>query len=154
MMAGMQEYNEHDPVDNILSLAHKLSNRIGGAFYNEVETKFGVTLAEWRVIMTLAHHPGSMAIDITNRWAMDKMAVNRAIKKLESQNRLVRARNAEDRRSFNLSLTKTGRQLYQRIVPTANERYHELVSVLSHDELVALSNQLTRLIDRAENLDD
>ena len=144
---------DHDPADNILSLVHRLSNRIGGAFYSEVETQFGLSLGEWRVIMTLAHQPGSTAIDITNRWAMDKMAVNRAIKKLENLQHLKRRQNPNDRRSYNLSLTPTGRELYDKIVPTANNRYHELVSVLSHDELAGLNDQLSRLIDRAELLD-
>ena len=84
---------------------------------------------------------------------MDKMAVNRAIKRLERQGHLKRRQNPDDRRSFNLSLTPSGTELYELIVPSANNRYHELVSVLSHDELAILNDQLTRLIDQAEQLD-
>ena len=97
MNSDKHRNSEHDPADNILSMVHQLSNRIGGAFYSQVEARFGVSLGEWRVIMTLAQHPGSTAIDINNRWAMDKMAVNRAIKKLEKQRRLNRRQNPSDR---------------------------------------------------------
>ena len=40
--------------DKPLSLVHVLSNRIGRAFHGEIETKFGITIAEWRVLLTLA----------------------------------------------------------------------------------------------------
>jgi len=152
MNSNKHRKSEHDPADNILSMVHQLSNRIGGAFYSQVEARFGVSLGEWRVIMTLAQHPGSTAIDITNRWAMDKMAVNRAIKKLEKQGHLNRRQNPNDRRSYLLSLTPSGKELYDRIVPAANDRYHELVSVLSHDELLDLNDRLSRLIKHAEQL--
>lgn len=135
-----------------LSLVHILSNRIGRAFYTEIETKFGVSISEWRVILTLATQPGVTAAEITNQWAMEKMAVNRAIQRLVDTDIVSRTRDPEDRRSYQLALTSKGDRLYQQIAPASNKRYAELVSAVSPDELDSLVNTLQKMIARAEEL--
>ena len=140
--------------DNILSLIHILSNRISRAFSSEVEPRFKITLAEWRVILSLANNPDASAIDITNRWSMDKMAVNRAIRKLEDTGSIKRTRNPKDRRSLVLKLTAKGRRLYDEIVPAANNRYQDIISVLSRNDLHQLGDKLSRLMQQAETLEN
>ena len=138
--------------DKPLSLVHMLSNRISRAFFDEVETKYGVSLAEWRVILTLVSEPGVSGADITNRWAMEKMAVNRAIQRLVDAGNVARTRDPEDRRSYRLSLTPKGTKLYEKIAPTANKRYAELISSVPREELDALVATLRTMIARAEEL--
>lgn len=138
--------------DKPLSLVHMLSNRISRAFFDEVETKYGVSLAEWRVILTLVSEPGVSGADITNRWAMEKMAVNRAIQRLVDAGNVARTRDLEDRRSYRLSLTAKGTKLYEKIAPTANKRYAELISSVPPEELDALVATLRTMIARAEEL--
>jgi DNA-binding MarR family transcriptional regulator len=135
-----------------LSLVHILSNRIGRAFYSEVETKYGVTIAEWRVMMTLAVEPGVTAAEITNRWAVEKMAVNRAIQRLIDNDHVSRTRDPNDRRSYQLALTAKGTKLYDKITPQADKRYNELVSAISEDELNTMVGALQKMIRRAEEL--
>ena len=138
--------------DKPLSLVHILSNRIGRAFYSEVETKFGVTIAEWRVMLTLASEPGVSAAEITNSWAMEKMSVNRAIQRLIDNGNVSRSRDPEDGRSYRLSLTAKGRNLYARIAPAANKRYTEIISSVSAEELDIVVAALQKMIVRAEEL--
>lgn len=138
--------------DKPLSLVHILSNRIGRAFYSEVEAKFGVSIAEWRVMLTLASEPGVTAAEITNRWAIEKMAVNRAIQRLVDNGHVSRTRDPDDRRSYRLALTAKGDKLYEKIAPHANKRYRELVSSVSNDELRSLVATLQKMIRRAEEL--
>ena len=138
--------------DKPLSLVHILSNRIGRAFYSEVETKFGVTIAEWRVMLTLASDPGVSAAEITNSWAMEKMSVNRAIQRLIDNSNVSRSRDPEDGRSYRLSLTAKGRKLYVRIAPAANKRYTEIISSVSAEELDIVVAALQKMIVRAEEL--
>ena len=138
--------------DKPLSLVHMLSNRISRAFFDEVETKYGVSIAEWRIILTLVSEPGLSAADITNRWAMEKMSVNRAIQRLVDSGNVARSRDPEDRRSYRLTLTAKGRKLYEKIAPSANKRYAELTSAISGEELEALVATLRKMISRAEEL--
>lgn len=135
-----------------LSLVHILSNRIGRAFYSEVETKFGVTIAEWRVMLTLAAEPEISAAEITNRWAIEKMAVNRAIQRLVDSGYVSRTRDPDDRRSYRLTITPKGGKLYDKIAPVANKRYAELTSAVSSEELDSLVAVLQKMIRRAEDL--
>ncbi len=143
---------EDEPTENILTLIHILSNRITRAFSAEVEPKFGISLPEWRVIMTLAWHETSSANDISAIWSLDKMTANRAIRKLEEAELVLRRRSTDDRRRFDLSLTPRGRRLYEKIVPAANERYQDIVSVLSRDDLHVLGDRLSKLLRQAESL--
>jgi DNA-binding MarR family transcriptional regulator len=135
-----------------LSLVHILSNRIGRAFYGEVETKYGVTIAEWRVMLTLAAEAGVSAAEITNRWAIEKMAVNRAIQRLVDNGHVSRTRDPDDRRSYQLALTAKGNKLYEKIMPQADKRYNELISAVSEDELNTMVEALRKMIRRAEEL--
>lgn len=138
--------------DKPLSLVHILSNRIGRAFYSEVETKFGVSLAEWRVMLTLASEPEVTAAEITTRWAIEKMAVNRAIQRLVDNGHVSRTRDPDDRRSYRLTLTAKGSRLYEKIAPHANKRYRELISSVSGEELDTMVATLQKMIRRAEEL--
>ena len=135
-----------------LTLVHVLSNRISRSYYSEVEAKFGVSVAEWRVLLTVAHEPGITAAEITSYWAMEKMAVNRAIRRLVGDGYMDRARNPEDGRSYRLSLTGKGRELYEKVLPAAGDRYRELISALSKDEREAWLASLRKMIARADEL--
>ncbi len=135
-----------------LSLVHVLSSRIGRAFYSEIETRYGISIAEWRVVITIEAEPGICAAEITNRWALEKMSVNRAIQRLDKAGYVSRTRDPDDGRSYRLALTDEGRALYARIAPAANARYNELMSVLDDDESAALLAALNKLIEKAETL--
>lgn len=138
--------------DKPLSLIHVLSNRIGRAFHGEIETKFGITISEWRVLMTLTSEKGVSAAEITNRWAMEKMMVNRAIQRLVDNGCITRERDPNDRRRYRLALTTKGRKLYDKIALTTNKRYNELMSAIDSDETDALVRALQKIIQRAEQL--
>lgn len=138
--------------DKPLSLIHVLSNRIGRAFHGEIETKFGITISEWRVLMTLTSEKGVSAAEITNRWAMEKMMVNRAIQRLVDNDCITRERDPNDRRRYRLALTTKGRKLYDKIALTTNKRYNELMSAIDSDETDALVRALQKIIQRAEQL--
>jgi len=138
-----------ETASDLLSDVHVLANLIGRAFAGQLDGSFGISVPEWRVLLTLARQPGLTAAEITSRWAMDKMAISRAIQRLEGVGHIGRDRNPSDRRSFKLSLTASGKALHQKILPTANQRYREFVSCLSRDELANLRNSVEKLIAHA-----
>ena len=138
--------------DDLLSNVHVLANLIGRAFSGQLDGTFGMSVPEWRVLLTLARHPGLTAAEITNRWAMDKMAISRAIQRLENDGHISRDRNPSDRRSYKLAMTNSGHALHQKIVPAANKRYREFVSGLSREELAGLRSSMEKLIAQAGNL--
>ena len=138
--------------DKPLSLVHVLSNRVERAFYVEIERKFGVTLAEWRVLLTLTSEPGVSAAEITNRWAMEKMSVNRVIQRLVNRRFVTRDRDPDDARSYKLEMTTKGRELYEKIAPSVEKRDSELMAAIDSDAVDAMVRALQKIIRRAEEL--
>lgn len=138
--------------DDVLSGVHVLANLIGHGFADYLEQAHGLTVADWRVLLSLGREPGLTAADITARWAMDKMAISRAIRRLAAEGLIQRRRNPKDRRSYRLSLTGKGRTLHRAVLPGATARYREFVDCLSRSELDGLRTALAKLIARAETL--
>lgn len=144
--------HSEESASDLLSDVHVLANLIGRAFSGLLDSSFGMSVPEWRVMLTLARQPGLTAAEITSRWAMDKMAISRAIQRLEADGHIGRHRNPSDRRSYRLSLTASGEALYQKILPAANTRYREFVSCLTREELASLRASIEKLIAHAESL--
>lgn len=131
--------------DHILVLCHMLSNRIGKAFAPLMEEQ-GLTVAEWRVIMTLSLHGVTSGQEISNRWAMEKMAVNRAITNLEERGLIEKKRNEKDRRHLDLMFTTAGQALNDKLTPLTNEHYFKLTACLDSAEKKELGDALTKMI--------
>jgi len=140
--------------DDLLSEVHVLANLISRAFAGKLDRSFGMSVAEWRVMLTLHRHPGLTAAEITSRWAMDKMAISRAIQRLRAAGYVRRDRDPDDRRSFRLSLTDPGTRLHQSVLPMANDRYRAFLSCLSREESATLRQALRKLIAQAETFRD
>src|SRR5215510_12237391 len=98
----------HVPADNVLAAIHVVSNRISRAFYADIEARHGISLPEWRVMLTLARHPGMAAMAVAALWGMDKMAISRAVRRLERRNLVRRTPAPDDRRRWVLELTPEG----------------------------------------------
>ena len=141
--------SDHEPV---LASIHVLSNRITRAFESRLDGEHGLSVPEWRVLLSLSREPGLTATEIQGRWAMDKMAVSRAVRRLESAGNVRRKAHPSDGRSFVLELTAKGTRLFEKILPTADERYREILSGLSRGELGKLARILNKLIDRTDHL--
>ncbi len=140
--------------DNLLALIHVLSRQIGRAFHARINAEFDVTIAEWRVLLSLDQFPGATANEIAETWAMEKMAVSRAVRRLERMGRITRHVKPGDRRSYALAMTGDGKRLFERVVPAANARYREITSAATRDELAVVSRVLTRLAGQARDLAD
>jgi DNA-binding MarR family transcriptional regulator len=138
--------------DNVLGLVHVLSSLIGRAFHGHVALRHRISLPEWRVLVTLANHPGSTAAEIVERWAMQPMMASRAIRQLKHRGWVERKVRRDDRRSYALWLSEKGRQAYRRVRPSANQRYHQIVGSLAPRELAALERALHRLTQRTRRL--
>jgi len=95
---------------------------------------------------------GLTAKDIHERWAMDKMAVSRAVRRLVSQGRVKRNKNPGDARSYVLAITKKGTRLFQKILPSADARYHEILSGLTVQEQRSLKRILKKLNDHTDRI--
>lgn len=124
-----------------------LSNRISQAIADRYEEKFSLSLPEWRMIAVLGEESDLSAAEVSQRTAMDKVAVSRAVKNLLATGRLERHFSNDDRRRSVLSLSTKGREVYQKVLPLALSYETTLLSGLSAKEQEFLDNILNKLDD-------
>ena len=148
------------PDDDTLELEHflpyrlsVLSNTVSQAIARAYESRFDLSIPEWRVMAVVARYPGISAVDVVTRTAMDKVAVSRAVTRLVDAGRVSRRHDASDRRRVRLQLSPAGRAVYRKVVPVARRYERELVSSLSAQDLGQLDALLQKLLDRARVLE-
>jgi DNA-binding MarR family transcriptional regulator len=145
-----------DPAHPVLDLEHflpyrlsVLTNRISAdiaAFYQQ---RFGLSVTEWRAMAILGRYPGVSGMDVTERTAMDKVAVSRAVNALIDRGLVNRVFDSADRRRSILSLSDSGQAVYDEVAPLALKLEASLLESLDADERATLWRLLDKL-DAAE----
>ncbi len=142
-----------------LSLRHstffrllQLVNLTAKPFARLHERRHRISLTEWRVLLGLADQPGISAAEIGELLGLDKMAISRAVRALETQGRLERTPDPNDARRASLRLTEAGSALHREIMPSAVAREAEMFSVLCPAERAQLDALLDRLLTQARAL--
>lgn len=123
-------------------LAARLSQSLA-AIYGE---RFGITIAEWRVVAHLARNGGVSVREIQRRVRMDKVKVSRAVGRLEAAGLVAKKTATADRRLLELALTDEGRRVYGEIVPLALAFEREALAALSPEEERTFRDLLDRLL--------
>jgi DNA-binding MarR family transcriptional regulator len=122
-----------------------LSNRLSQAIARHYETRFGLSVTEWRVMAVLGLEPGLSASEVAERTAMDKVAVSRAVNALLGDDRLERQFHGNDRRRSILRLSEAGQAIYDAIVPMALGFEAVLLADLTAEEREQLDRLLHKL---------
>ncbi len=126
-----------------------LSNRISADIAGFYRERFGLAVTEWRAMAILGRYPGASGMDITERTAMDKVAVSRAINSLIDRGLVQREFDRADRRRSILTLTAAGQDVYDQIAPLALRLEASLLASLDDGERELLWRLLDKL-DAAE----
>lgn len=121
-----------------------LSNTVSGRIAKSYAEQFRLTIPEWRVMAVLGRFPGLTAAEVTERTAMDKVQVSRAVARLKKTHRIELRAVEGDRRARHLFLSGEGQAVYAEIVPLARDYERRVTAGLSVNERV----QLDRLLDK------
>ncbi|ASR52414.1 MAG: MarR family winged helix-turn-helix transcriptional regulator [Blastomonas fulva] len=128
------------------------SNAISDLIAREYRSRFGLKIAEWRVMAVLGDVGEATQRELVAATRMDKVAVNRATKALGERALIQRAPNMSDGRSHHLALTDTGRALYAEIMPLALQMETQVIQVLDPQEQAQFSRMLGKLLTQADSL--
>lgn len=126
-----------------------LSNRVSDAIARVYSDRYDLGRTEWRVMAVLGRYPDLSANEVTQRTAMDKVAVSRAVGSLVESGRVVRQVDGEDRRRSVLRLSEEGTRLYDEIAPLALGFQQRLLGGMDAEERALLF----RLLDRLDELE-
>ena len=128
------------------------SNAVSDLIARAYRGKFALKIPEWRLMAVLGEVASATQRELVVATAMDKVTVNRASKALEERDLIGRAPNMADGRSHHLTLTTTGRELYDQIVPMALSIEAQLATVLGSGEAKMLEAMLAKLRSQAAAL--
>jgi DNA-binding MarR family transcriptional regulator len=129
-----------------------LSNTLGKGAVRLYARRYGVSLAEWRLLAALAPAAPSSVNALALAIRTDKSWVSRTASALVERGLLEVKKVPSDARRLDIQLTSAGRALYARILPAATRRQRRLLSALSANELKSLERILDKLQRRADTL--
>ena len=107
--------------------ADRLSNGLAAQYRRE----YGISVAEWRVLVHLLGAGDVSVRDIEKRVHLEKSKISRAASKLQRDGYISKDINDTDRRLVQLALTQKGQDLMARLVPLATAYQAKLESLLS-----------------------
>src|SRR5512138_319640 len=122
-------------------LPYRLSvttNRVSRAFAAHYEQEFGISIPEWRAVAVLGAFAPLSSNEICDRTAMDKAKVSRAVASLLKRGLIEREAHATDQRLIQLTLSRTGRKIYEAIIPRARAIEAEVTKGLSKSDIAQL----------------
>ncbi len=122
-----------------------LSERISKRLAVYYETEFGLSMAEWRVLVHLSRCPLVSVREIHNCVNLEKFRVSRAVRKLEVRKMLRKSESAQDQRLLNIALTAKGRDVLAQIVTFALSFEKTLMAALEQQEADVLKSTFETL---------
>jgi DNA-binding MarR family transcriptional regulator len=118
----------------------------------QVYDKYGIGIPEWRVLVTLGQFGVMTGKAVGAHTHMHKTKVSRAVAQLEARKFVTRKANRADLREAFLSLTPTGRSVYEELAPRAREFTEKLSEVISASDRSAFDRAVALLTQRSAEL--
>ncbi len=125
-----------------------VSRRLSRIFEERYRDRFGISVAEWRVVAHLAQSGAVSVREIVARTDMEKSRVRRAAARLEAAGYVAKCAHSGDRRLVELTLTGKGKAMMAEIGPIAETFNAEILAGLGPDA-GAFRRALDRLLATA-----
>ena len=125
---------------------NRLAAEVSAALSSEYQERYGLDIPEWRVLATLGfrNEPCS-AQYIAHCTRTHKSTISRAVTSLMQRQLVERVENEEDRREYQLRLTRKGSALYRELIPRLLRREQEILSCLSAQERKDFAHALGKI---------
>ena len=119
-----------------------LANRVSRDFSRLYRSRYGISIAEWRIVAHLSQAQGPVSVgEICRRVELEKSKVSRAASRLHEKGFVLKVPSQTDRRLVELSLTEAGHDMIRTLAPLAASFQEELLQSLGprrHDFTAAL----------------
>jgi DNA-binding MarR family transcriptional regulator len=113
-----------------------------------------ITTGQWSALRVLWRADGISQVELADRMMVEKASLTALIKSLAKQGLITRARNTEDRRMFNITVTAAGRRLESRLLPLVSKINRRATQHLSAAEVDKLHHLLAKVMINLQNLSD
>ena len=142
---------------------NRLASEVSTALSSEYHTRYGLDIPEWRVMATLGlRHEACSAQYFAHCTRTHKSTISRAVTALMRRQLVERVENKNDRREFDLRLTRKGRTLYEQLIPRLQRKEQEIMACLTRQEQrdfahmlgkIETSLKLVQTIEQADGAD-
>jgi DNA-binding MarR family transcriptional regulator len=129
-----------------------LSHTVSRAFSSVYADRFGLTIAEWRVLANVGAAGALTAGEIAERSSLDKPKVTRALQRMAERRLIVRSTGRADRRQAHIRLSAAGERMFRAISRLALDWERQLIGALSPEQAQAFDAAVGRLSARAKAL--
>jgi DNA-binding MarR family transcriptional regulator len=132
---------------------HVVANLLSRGAELRYRREFGVSLWEWRTIALLGASDEPLSLGHLARAAgIDKSQMSRVVSGLAKRRVVLRSTHPGDGRGIRLSLSASGKRLYEGLIRAAGERDAVFRNCLSKGEKEAFERVLAKLAGRARAL--
>ena len=127
---------------------NRLAAEVSSALSSEYRERYGLDIPEWRVLATLGFRNDACSAQyIAHCTRTHKSTISRAVTALMTRQLVERVENEDDRREFQLRMTRKGQALYQKLIPRLKRREQEILSCLTAQE----RKDFARVLGKIEN---
>jgi DNA-binding MarR family transcriptional regulator len=114
---------------------NRLAAEVSAALSSEYQQRYGLDIPEWRVLATLGFRNDACSAQyIAHCTRTHKSTISRAVTALMTRQLVERVENEDDRREFQLRMTRKGKALYEELIPRLKRKEQEILSCLSAQE--------------------
>jgi DNA-binding MarR family transcriptional regulator len=132
---------------------HTVANLLSRGAELRYRREFGVSLWEWRSIALLGAVTEPLSLNhLAHSAGIHKSQMSRVVSGLTRRKLVLRAASSIDGRGVQLTLSRTGRRLYEGLISAATERDETFNSCLSKNEKEVLERCLSKLAGQARDL--
>jgi DNA-binding MarR family transcriptional regulator len=125
---------------------NRLAAEVSAALSGEYQQRYGLDIPEWRVLATLGFRNDACSAQyISHCTRTHKSTISRAVTALMTRQLVERVENEDDRREFQLRMTRKGRALYEKLIPRLLRKEREILSCLSAQEQKDFARMLGKI---------
>lgn len=135
---------EINPADFVTVRISRLARLLSRQTKQELHARFGLSLAEWRCISTLATHGPMSSADLCRRLDYDRAQISRIVAHLDEQG--VLSKPPATTKAAPVILTRKGESVYKKVLPWSRERQIRLMALLTPEQRTALDEGLRILM--------
>ena len=111
------------------------------------KAKVDLTIDQWVILKRVSEEIGISQVDIASSTYKDPAAITRILDILVKKGFVTRMPKLDDRRAFEIHLTKKGADLVNRVIPMAQETRQKGLEGLNDQELKVLNRALKKIHD-------
>lgn len=107
---------------------------------------------QWIALYYLGIQKSINQKELSKKMSIKESTAARLIDRMERDGLVIRQRNEEDRRAFNLVLTEKGLEYRKELLPEG-EKFNEIVSQnISEEEMLTFMKVLDKMVDNLKNI--